>query len=107
MFPVPEQKLLDQKNNILKSNWLTNRELEEIKRSVDELEQGSILEEVEVEAREICDIELPDVSNENVEIDDNDETNVNVREEEKIPIQWLKGILSNIERKRLPSLRGL
>jgi len=87
MFPVPEQKLLDQKNNILKSNWLTNRELEEIKRSVDELEQGSILEEVEVEAREICDIELPDVSNENVEIDDNDETNVNVREEEKIPIQ--------------------
>jgi len=87
MFPVPEQKLLDQKNNILKSNWLTNRELEEIKRSVDELEQGSILEEVEVEAREICNIELPDVSNENVEIDDNDETNVNVREEEKIPIQ--------------------
>ena len=87
MFPVPEQKLLDQKNNILKSNWLTNRELEEIKRSVDELEQGSILEEVEVEAREICNIELPDVSNENVEVDDNDETSVNVREEEKIPIQ--------------------
>ena len=69
MFSVPEQRLLDQKNNILKKNWLTHLELEEIRRNVDELEQGSILEEVEVEASETCNIESPDRSNENGKID--------------------------------------
>jgi len=107
MFPVTEQRLLDQKNNILKKNWLTDLELEEIRRNVGELEQGNVLEGVEVEASETFNTELPGRSNENGEVDENDESTVNLNDEEKILIERLKGILSNNERKRLPSLRGV
>ena len=49
MFPVTEQRLMDQKNNIMKKKWLSDLELEEIRRNVEDVEQGVILEEVEVD----------------------------------------------------------
>ena len=36
MFPVTEQKLIDQKNQIIKKQWLSNLELEEIKQSIED-----------------------------------------------------------------------
>ena len=107
MFPVTEQRLLDQKNNIIKRNWVTDLELEEMRRNIEALEQGTMLEAAEADARETCNIELPDRSSENEEIDNSNESNVNVNEEEKILIKRLKDILSNNERERLRSLRGV
>ena len=49
MFPVTEQRLMDQKNNIVKKTWLSDLELEEIRRNVEDVEQGMILEEVQVD----------------------------------------------------------
>ena len=36
MFPVTEQRLLDQKNQIIKKQWLSSLELEEIKQSIED-----------------------------------------------------------------------
>ena len=83
MFPVTEQRLLDRKNNILKKNWLTDLEFEEIRRNIEELEQGNIFEEIEVDTRAASNIASSDRSNENGEIDENYESNLNVNEEEK------------------------
>ena len=66
-----------------------------------------MLEAAEADARETCNLELPDRSSENEEIDNSNESNVNVNEEEKILIKRLKDILSNNERERLRSLRGV
>ena len=38
---------MDQKNIIVKKKWLSDLELEEIRRNVEDVEQGVILEEVE------------------------------------------------------------
>ena len=105
MFPVTEQRLLVQKNNIIKNHWLTDLELGEIRRIMEELEPGIMLEEAAADAREVCSIESPDKCSENEEIDDSNERNVNVNEEENILIKRLKDILSNNE--RLPSWRGV
>ena len=56
-----------------------------------------MLEEAEVDPREI--IESLDRSSENEGIDDSYESNENVNEEEHILIKRLKDILSNNERK--------
>ena len=42
MFPVTEQRLMDQKNNVVKKKWLSDLELEEIRRNVEDVEQGVI-----------------------------------------------------------------
>ena len=72
MLIATEQRLQDQKNNILKKNWLTSLELKKIRRNVTELEHGNILEEVEVDERETCNIESPGRFDENWKIEKND-----------------------------------
>ena len=37
MFSVTEQRLVDQKNNILKRKWLSDLELEEIQRNIEDI----------------------------------------------------------------------
>ena len=37
MFSVTEQRLVDQKNNILKRKWLSDLELEEIQRNTEDI----------------------------------------------------------------------
>ena len=42
MFNVTEQRLVDQKNSILKRKWLSNFELEEIKRNIEDIGDGEV-----------------------------------------------------------------
>ena len=70
MFPVTEQRLIDQKNQIRRKQWLCNLELEEIKQSIEDAIYGQIEQEIEHENRSeessdyitSCDHEVPDCS---------------------------------------------
>ena len=42
MFNVTEQRLVDQKNNILKRKWLSDLELEEIQRNIKGIRNGEV-----------------------------------------------------------------
>ena len=42
MFKVTEQKLVDQKNNILKRKWLLDLGLEEIQRNIEYIQHGEV-----------------------------------------------------------------
>ena len=42
MFNVTEQRLVDQKNNILKRKWLSDLELEEIQRNFQDIGYGDV-----------------------------------------------------------------
>ena len=48
MFNVTDERLVDQNNNILKRNWVSDLELEEIQRSTEDFRNG----EVELESKE-------------------------------------------------------
>ena len=51
MFPVTEQKLIDQKNQIIKKQWLSNLEHEEIKQSIEDALYGQIEQDIVYENR--------------------------------------------------------
>ena len=42
MFNVTEQRLVDQKNNILKRKWLSDLELEETQRNIVDIRNGEV-----------------------------------------------------------------
>ena len=42
MFNVTEQRLVDQKNNILKRKWLLDLELEETERNIEDIGHGEV-----------------------------------------------------------------
>ena len=105
MFPVTEQRLMDQKNNIMKTKWLSDLELEEIRRNIEDVEQGVILEEVEFDTAEDVVMGSPDRNNAGEEIEINEESGLS--DEEKGLIDRLKNILTSSQRERLPSLRGV
>ena len=42
MFNVTEQRLVDQKKNILKKKWLSDLELEEIQRNIKDMRNGEV-----------------------------------------------------------------
>ena len=48
MFNVTDERLVDQNNNILKRNWVSDSELEEIQRNTEDISNG----EVELESKE-------------------------------------------------------
>ena len=48
MFNVTDERLVDQNNNILKRNWVSDSELEEIQRNTEDIRNG----EVELESKE-------------------------------------------------------
>eukprot|EP00112_Aurelia_sp_Birch-Aquarium-sp1_P024271 Seg760.6 transcript_id=Seg760.6/GoldUCD/mRNA.D3Y31 product="hypothetical protein" protein_id=Seg760.6/GoldUCD/D3Y31 len=89
MFPVTEQRLMDQKNNIVKKRWLSDLELEETRRSAEDNEQGVILEEVEVDT--VDDVAMGSSDRNNAgekEIEINEENDSS--DEETGPIERLK-----------------
>ena len=45
MFNVTGQRLVDQKNNILKRKWLSDLELEEIQKNIEDTENGECVYE--------------------------------------------------------------
>ena len=42
MFNVTQQRLFDQKNNILKRKWISDLELEEIQRNTEDIGHGEV-----------------------------------------------------------------
>ena len=42
MFNVTEQTLVDQKNNILKRKWLSDLDLEELQRNIEDIGNGEM-----------------------------------------------------------------
>ena len=105
MFPVTEQRLMDQKNNIVKKKWLSDLELEEIRRNVEDVEQGVIPEEVEFDTVDDVAMGSTDRNNACEEIEINE--NSGLSDEEKGLSERLKNILTSNQRERLPSLRGV
>ena len=51
MFPVTEKRLIDQKNQIIKKQWLSNLEHEEINLSIEDAVYGQIQHEIDYENR--------------------------------------------------------
>ena len=51
MFPVTEQRMIDQRNQIIENQWFSNFELEEIKHSVEDALNGLVEQELEYENR--------------------------------------------------------
>ena len=49
MLNVTEQRLVDQKNNILKRKWLSDLELEEVQRNIEDIENGEVELESDVD----------------------------------------------------------
>ena len=49
MFNITEQKLMDQQSHIRKKQWLTNLELEEIQRRIEDEPHGHVLNDSESE----------------------------------------------------------
>ena len=110
MFPVTEQRLVDQKNQITKKQWLSNLELEEIKRSIEDASYGQIEQveqgiEHENRNEEIAD-HVTDVSHEGANRSDYFSVDEEVSDEEQNLIERLNEI-SKKDRIRLPSLRGV
>ena len=61
----------------MKRKWLSDLELEEIKKNVEDLEQGMILEEVEFDAIEAYDMNSPNRINDNEVVGVNQKSSVN------------------------------
>ena len=107
MFPVTEQRLIDQKSQIIKKQWLSNLELEEIQQSIEDAVYGQIEQEIEYENRSeefgdymtSCGHEVPDGNDYFYAIEE-------VNDEERDLIKLLNEI-NKRERTRLPSLRGI
>ena len=49
MFNVTEQRLVDQKNDILKRKWLSDLELEEIQKNIEDIGNGEVRFESDVD----------------------------------------------------------
>ena len=110
MFPVTEQRLLDQKSQIVRKQWLSRLEIEEIARAVEDEEYGGIVGGLEhEEAGRSINHQEPDIQTER-DRTENDEfqlkERVDVTEEEICLLQRLKEI-RKMDRTRLPALRGI
>ena len=112
MFPIAEQHLADQKSQIIKRNWLSKLELEEIRRGIENTPQndaaasnGSVNGQPHTESESHLDRNNQTINRTNT-TSKNPEQDPELTEEQLVLIQKLEIIRSN-ERKRLPSLRGI
>lgn len=123
---ITEQRLIDQKAQIIKKKWLSDVELEEIKRNIEDAIHGEINSEsfevdrveIDVERNDSVDAGFPQMErNEgnstplDRSFDMNDRfpkprPNENLSEEEVIMIDEIRMCLEK-NRERLPSLRGM
>ena len=122
MFNVTEQRLVDQKNNILKRKWLSDLELEEIQRNIEDIGNGKVgLESDEDEGWSLgFDHEGQDVFMKECEVVVKDfmVSNVNKKRSSVLVIkmnmqitkedmQKMCNVLSKETRERLPPLWGI
>ena len=125
MFNVTEQRLVDQKNNILKRKWLSDLELEEIQRNIKDIGHDEVgLESDEDEEwflgfdHEVlglfmkeCKVVLEDFMVPNVEEERSNvfviKMNMQMMNEDMTILEKMHNVLSKERRERLPPLRGI
>ena len=125
MFNVTEQRLVDQKNNILKRKWLSDLELEEIQRNIKDIGHDEVgLESDEDEGwflvfdHEVlglfmkeCKVVLEDCMVPNVEEERSNvfviKMNMQMMNEDMTILEKMHNVLSKETRERLPPLRGI
>ena len=125
MFNVTEQRLVDQKNNILKRKWLSDLEMKEIHRNIEDIEHGEVgLERDEDEGwflgfdhegqdvfRKKCRVVLEDCMMPNVKEQRSDvfviKMNMQITNEDMAILEKMGSVLSKETRERLPPLREL
>ena len=118
MFNVTEQRLVDQKNNILKRKWLSDLELEEIQRNIEDIGNGEVeLESTEDEEwflgfdHEQQDVFMKDCMVPNVEEDRSNvfviKMNTQITNEDMTILEKMRNVLSKETRERLVPLRGI
>ena len=125
MFNVTEQRLVDQKNNILKRKWLSDLELEEIQRNIKDIGHDEVgLESDEDEGwflvfdHEVlglfmkeCKVVLEDCMVPNVEEERSNvfviKMNMQMMNEDMTILDKMHNVLLKETRERLPPLRGI
>ena len=125
MFNVTEQRLVDQKNNILKRKWLSDLELEEIQRNIKDIGNGEVgLESDEDEGwflgfdhegqdvfMKEYKIALEDCMVPNVEQERSNvfviKRNMQITNENMTILEKMRNKLSKETTERLPPLRGI
>ena len=125
MFNVTEQRLVDQENNILKRKWLSDLELEEIQRNIEDIGNGEVGLESNVDEEWLlgfdhdvqdvftkeCEVALEDCIVPNVEKKRSNvfviKMNMQITSEDMIILEKMHNVLSNETRERLPLLRGI
>ena len=125
MFNVTEQRLVDQKNNILKGKWLSDLELEETQRNIEDTgnsemglesdgDEGWFLgfdhERQDVFMKE-CEVGLEDCLVPNAEEERSNvfviKTNMQITNEDMTILEKMRNVLSKETRERLPPLREI
>ena len=123
MFDVAEQRLVDQKNNILKRKQLSDLELEEIQRNIEDINNGEVgLESDEDEGWFLgfdhewqdvfikeCEVVLEDCVVSNVEEERSNvfviKMNMQITNEDRTILEKMRNVLSKKTREKLPPLR--
>ena len=124
MFNVTEQRLVDQKINILKRKWLSDLELEEIQRSIEDIRNGEVGLESDVdegwflgfdhEGQDVfmkeCEVVLEDCMVPNVEEERSNafviKMNMQITNEDMTILEKMHNVLSKENGERLPPLTG-
>ena len=114
LFVVTEQRIVDQANQIRKKKWLSDLELEEIQRNVDDVQHGEVGPETENEEMSVTENSGEQVENERPNQGRDGvpyeklqaHPDYKLSEEEQEWLVWMDEILK-LERTRLPCLRGI
>ena len=125
MFNVTEQRLVDQKNNILKRKWLLDLELEEIQRNIEDIRNGEVGLKSDVdegwflgfdhEGQDVfmkkCEVRLEDCMVPYVEEERSNDfvikMNMQITNKDMTILEKMFNVLSKETRERLPPLRGI
>ena len=125
MFNVIEERLVDQKNNIIKRKWLSDLKLDEIQRNIEDIGNREVGLESDVdegwflgfdhEGQDVfmkeCEIALEDCMVPNVEEERSNylviKMNMQITNEDMTILEKMRNVLSKETRERLPPLRGI
>ena len=104
MFEVREQRLVDQLRQIKEKKWLSDLEIERIKRNVNNTESSNLPTRNEEQIRRE---EISNYSDEQTQSDvlGTDEIGEEWCEEEKLLVERIKSIMNETNRNRLPNLK--
>jgi len=104
MFWVTEQRLVDQANTILRNNWMTQLELEELERKI--TENDSSIDEEDRKVEVVVNNTADDLRN-ILTVSESEEEPVSLQEEEITIIEEIAEVLESGKKDRLPALRDV